>query len=163
MFQVVPILYNDRFDMSYAISAEGVASAGDRYFLRAKAVIAAAYMRGIMSYVSYDNLTLIGENSAISRLRLDMSYLPKGIFDPQLALQGESIHIGYLLLPSINEDSEHQAGWKRQVGWCAMFTEHTSENTVVKTYKRLRRTMRWLNKNSTIYNNICNARPIKSG
>lgn len=156
--QVVPLLYSPKFNMTYSISSDGVADGGSRLFLRAKAVLAASYMQGVMGYAGDAFLTIIGEEHILSQLKIDSEHLPDGVYETPLTTSPGLEHIGYIMLP----DNEN-VGWRGHVGWGAFFTRGTPEATVTYLYQVLQPTMYYLlHKKPDIYKNLCDGRFSKT-
>lgn len=140
-----PLIHNSEFNKLYSYDENGMVD-GDRQALRARTVIAMAFIRGVMEYYVEDNMVICGEYRVISQMK--DRRLPV-ILDDQLNLAEPNKHIGYLIL---HGDSE--AGWGRQPGWCALFLDRGVGNTMSNMYSMLKPTIRSIWHKPEIYHKI---------
>lgn len=155
-----PIFEDQRNDISYTYNEqEGLrATMQSRAVLRARTILAFAYMRANISFFEHEGLIFYGETQ---KIQLDEKWM-KDDSSEFVYIKGSRTakHVGYYVVP-VNPD----AGWPGQAGWACAFIQEgkTAEHMMWLIYKSLHHSLLYLIKRPEIANNIATSRrPYKN-
>lgn len=146
-YEISPFFHDAVNGLTYSYGADGL-NTGTRSVLRAKSVLAVAFMRGVATYRVEGNLLVCGEPLAVSTARLPDQLLSHQRIDTG----SDAKHVGFFILPDAN------SGWGRHAGWAAFYLEGTPEHSMFNVYRMFAHTMRYLLKNKDVYENIVSTR-----
>ena len=160
-YEYAPFFIDETNDISYTYSdQEGLkATSQSRGVLRARSVLAFAYMRANISFFQHEGLIFYGETQKLNGV--DVGWM-KDDAKEFVKIKGTRTahHVGYYIV-AVNPN----AGWGGQAGWAVAFMkeETTPEHMMWYLYGTLRPSMVYLLKKPEIANNIMTSRaPYKN-
>lgn len=149
-----PIFVSERYDISYTFNeVEGLREIHkSRRALRARSVLAMAYMRSNIGYSISHNLLFYGERRASRDAARENADKIEQFTALNVARDME--HAGYYVLPR-----DEDAGWATYCGYAVAFLEDKSvEHVLFEMYHMVRHSINFLNRNPDIISNILSAR-----
>lgn len=149
-----PFFIDDTYGVAYTYNEqEGLKPLHhSRRMLRARSIIASAFMCASIRHVVVGGYLVYGDKKAIQSFDLD-------IFDialkfPELDAVDTTEHVGYYALPE-----DEQAGWRSYPGWAVTFLhEVTPEHRMFDIYQMSLHSITYLGRNPDILGNILTAR-----
>jgi len=152
-----PFFVDSANDISYTYNdQEGLLSIHkSRAVLRARSVIAAAFMRGSIGYYADLGLLFYGELHRI--IHMSRTKVMKNLMHEFQEIRGSNTanHIGYYVVPK----NEH-AGWGAHAGWAVIFLDSdvTVEHAMFDVYKMIKPAIKYLIKTPSVLENLTSAR-----